>query len=385
MNELISELVGYGIEKGLVEEDDKIYVINRLLELFRLDSYTQTDKAIRQLSEILSDMTDYAAEHGLIPENTNVYRDLFDTKIMGILTPAPSVVRAKFTDLYVKNPKKATDFYYQFSQDTNYIRKDRVARDKKWKADTQYGKIDITINLSKPEKDPRDIARAATQAKNDYPKCLLCAENEGYAGTLSHPARQNHRIIPLKLDGQDYYMQYSPYVYYNEHCIVFNAKHTPMKIDESAFRKLLDFVRQFPHYFVGSNADLPIVGGSILAHEHFQGGHYEFAMAKAPVEKNFSVAGYEDVDAGIVAWPMSVIRLSGMDTDRIIALADVILNKWREYTDEEAFIYAYTDNEPHNTITPIARKRGDKFELDLVLRNNITTEEHPLGVYHPHA
>ena len=291
MNELISELVGYGIEKGLVEEDDKIYVINRLLELFRLDSYTQTDKAIRQLSEILSDMTDDAAEHGLIPENTNVYRDLFDTKIMGILTPAPSVVRAKFTDLYVKNPKKATDFYYQFSQDTNYIRKDRVARDKKWKADTQYGKIDITINLSKPEKDPRDIARAATQAKNDYPKCLLCAENEGYAGTLSHPARQNHRIIPLKLDGQDYYMQYSPYVYYNEHCIVFNAKHTPMKIDEAVFVKLLDFVRQFPHYTLGSNADLPIVGGSILSHDHFQGGHYEFAMAKAPVEKEPETKG----------------------------------------------------------------------------------------------
>ena len=385
MNELISELVGYGIEKGLVEEDDKIYVINRLLELFRLDSYTQTDKAIRQLSEILSDMTDYAAEHGLIPENTNVYRDLFDTKIMGILTPAPSVVRAKFTDLYVKNPKKATDFYYQFSQDTNYIRKDRVARDKKWKADTQYGKIDITINLSKPEKDPRDIARAATQAKNDYPKCLLCAENEGYAGTLSHPARQNHRIIPLKLDGQDYYMQYSPYVYYNEHCIVFNAKHTPMKIDEAVFVKLLDFVRQFPHYTLGSNADLPIVGGSILSHDHFQGGHYEFAMAKAPLEKEITFAGFEDVKAGIVKWPMSVIRLSAPDTERLIELADKILLTWRGYTDEAAFIFAETDGEPHNTITPIARKRGNNYELDLVLRNNITTKEHPLGVYHPHA
>ena len=385
MNELISELVGYGIEKGLVEEDDKIYVINGLLELFRLDSYTQTDKAIRQLSEILSDMTDYAAEHGLIPENTNVYRDLFDTKIMGILTPAPSVVRAKFTDLYVKNSQKATDFYYQFSQDTNYIRKDRVARDKKWKADTQYGKIDITINLSKPEKDPRDIARAATQAKNDYPKCLLCAENEGYAGTLSHPARQNHRIIPLKLDGQDYYMQYSPYVYYNEHCIVFNAKHTPMKIDEAVFVKLLDFVRQFPHYTLGSNADLPIVGGSILSHDHFQGGHYEFAMAKAPLEKEITFAGFEDVKAGIVKWPMSVIRLSAPDTERLIELADKILLTWRGYTDEAAFIFAETDGEPHNTITPIARKRGNNYELDLVLRNNITTKEHPLGVYHPHA
>ena len=385
MNELISELVGYGIEKGLVEEDDKIYVINRLLELFRLDSYTQTDKAIRQLSEILSDMTDYAAEHGLIPENTNVYRDLFDTKIMGILTPAPSVVRAKFTDLYVKNPKKATDFYYQFSQDTNYIRKDRVARDKKWKADTQYGKIDITINLSKPEKDPRDIARAATQAKNDYPKCLLCAENEGYAGTLSHPARQNHRIIPLKLDGQDYYMQYSPYVYYNEHCIVFNAKHTPMKIDEAVFVKLLDFVRQFPHYFVGSNADLPIVGGSILAHDHFQGGHYTFAMERAPIETDIIFDGYKDVRAGIVKWPMSVIRLTAKAPERLVELADRILLSWRGYTDEKAMILAETDGEPHNTITPIARRRGEDFELDLVLRNNLTTPEHPLGVYHPHA
>ena len=385
MNELISELVGYGIEKGLVEEDDKIYVINRLLELFRLDSYTQTDKAIRQLSEILSDMTDYAAEHGLIPENTNVYRDLFDTKIMGILTPAPSVVRAKFTDLYVKNPKKATDFYYQFSQDTNYIRKDRVARDKKWKADTQYGKIDITINLSKPEKDPRDIARAATQTKNDYPKCLLCAENEGYAGTLSHPARQNHRIIPLKLDGQDYYMQYSPYVYYNEHCIVFNGRHTPMKIDRSAFQKLFDFVEKFPHYFVGSNADLPIVGGSILAHDHFQGGHYEFAMAKAPIEKAWVFPGYEDVEAGIVHWPMSCIRLTCADDKRLVDLADKILTAWRGYTDESCFLFAETDGEPHNTITPIARMRDGRFQLDLVLRNNITTPEHPLGVYHPHA
>ena len=385
MNELISELVGYGIEKGLVEEDDKIYVINRLLELFRLDSYTQTDKAIRQLSEILSDMTDYAAEHGLIPENTNVYRDLFDTKIMGILTPAPSVVRAKFTDLYVKNPKKATDFYYQFSQDTNYIRKDRVARDKKWKADTQYGKIDITINLSKPEKDPRDIARAATQAKNDYPKCLLCAENEGYAGRVNHPARQNHRIIPLTINNSDWFFQYSPYVYYNEHCIVFNSKHTPMKIERATFGKLLDFVTQFPHYFVGSNADLPIVGGSILSHDHFQGGHYTFAMAKAPIEKELQFEGFSDVKAGIVKWPMSVIRISGPDKERLIELADKILLTWRGYTDEDAFIYAETNGEPHNTITPIARRRGDDFELDLVLRNNITTEEHPLGVYHPHA
>ena len=385
MNELISELVGYGIEKGLVEEDDKIYVINRLLELFRLDSYTQTDKAIRQLSEILSDMTDYAAEHGLIPENTNVFRELFDTKIMGILTPAPSVVRAKFTDLYVKNPKKATDFYYQFSQDTNYIRKDRVARDKKWKADTQYGKIDITINLSKPEKDPRDIARAATQAKNDYPKCLLCAENEGYAGRVNHPARQNHRIIPITINDTPWGFQYSPYVYYNEHCIVFNSQHVPMKIEKNTFIKLFDFVKLFPHYFLGSNADLPIVGGSILSHDHFQGGHYTFAMAKAPIEQHVVLPGFEDVEAGIVKWPLSVLRIRHKDSNRLVDLATHVLEVWRGYTDEEAFIYAETNGEPHNTITPIARKVGDTYELDLTLRNNITTEEHPLGVYHPHA
>ena len=384
MNELISELVGYGIEKGLVEEDDKIYVINRLLELFRLDSYTQTDKAIRQLSEILSDMTDYAAEHGLIPENTNVYRDLFDTKIMGILTPAPSVVRAKFNRFIMSKiqKKQPISIINSVRIQIIYVRTE-LQENKKWKADTQYGKIDITINLSKPEKDPRDIARAATQTKNDYPKCLLCAENEGYAGTLSHPARQNHRIIPLKLDGQDYYMQYSPYVYYNEHCIVFNAKHIPMKIDEAVFVKLLDFVRQFPHYTLGSNADLPIVGGSILSHDHFQGGAYTFAMAEAPYEYMFEIAGFEDVTAGCVKWPLSVIRLQGSSIGRLAKVSDYILQKWRGYTDEEAFIFSETDGVPHNTITPIARMNGNLYEMDLVLRNNITTEDRPWGVYHP--
>ena len=328
----------------------------------------------------------YAAEQMLIPDNTITYRDLFDTKIMSMLVPRPSEVVRRFYDLYEKeSPQAATDYFYKLSRDTDYIRRYRVKKDLKWTADTEFGTLDITINLSKPEKDPKAIAAAKLAKQSGYPKCLLCKENEGYAGRINHPARQNHRIIPVTINQSDWFFQYSPYVYYNEHCIVFNANHTPMKIERATFGKLLDFVQQFPHYFVGSNADLPIVGGSILSHDHFQGGHYEFAMAKAPVEKNFSVAGYEDVDAGIVAWPMSVIRLSGMDTDRIIALADVILNKWREYTDEEAFIYAYTDNEPHNTITPIARKRGDKFELDLVLRNNITTQEHPLGVYHPHA
>lgn len=383
MNELISELVAYGMDRGLVEEADQIYVVNRLLELFELEEYTPVETKGRPLAEILADMTDYAAEHGLMAEDTGAYRDLFDTKIMGMLTPAPSVVRARFEELYHKNPKDATDYYYKFSQDTNYIRKDRVAKDKKWKADTPYGEIDITINLSKPEKDPRDIARAATQVKNNYPKCLLCAENEGYAGTLSHPARQNHRIIPLKLDGQKYYMQYSPYVYYNEHCIVFNAEHTPMKIDEAVFVKLLDFVRQFPHYTVGSNADLPIVGGSILSHDHFQGGAYTFAMAKAPYEYQFQMKDFPDVTAGIIKWPMSVIRLQGSSRESLAKASDYILRKWRGYTDEDAFIFSETEGVPHNTITPIARMNGGLYEMDLVLRNNITTEDRPWGVYHP--
>lgn len=383
MNGLISELVGYGILNGLIEEADKIYVTNRLLELFGLDSYAPEDIKGRPLADILSDMTDYAVKNGLIPEDTVTYRDLFDTKVMGLLTPAPSVVRAKFKELYAESPKAATDYYYRFSQATNYIRKDRIAKDEKWKADTPYGEIDITINLSKPEKDPRDIARAAAQVKNDYPKCLLCAENEGYAGTLSHPARQNHRIIPLKLDGQNYYMQYSPYVYYNEHCIVFNEKHTPMKIDKAVFVKLLDFVRQFPHYTVGSNADLPIVGGSILSHDHFQGGAYIFAMAKAPYEHMVQIPGFDDVTAGCVKWPLSVIRLQGSDAARIAEASDHILKKWREYTDKEAFIFSETDGVPHNTITPIARMNGELYEMDLVLRNNITTEDRPWGVYHP--
>lgn len=382
MDKLISELVQYGLGCGLIAEEDKVYVTNRLLELFEQNSYVSSVEKVRKLADILLDMNDHAVECGLI-EDTTACRDLFDTKIMGLLTPAPSVVRAKFWNLYAQDPKAATDYYYQFSQDTNYIRKDRVARDEKWKADTPYGEIDITINLSKPEKDPRDIAKAAAQPKNDYPKCLLCLENEGYAGGLTHPARQNHRIIPLELDGQKYYMQYSPYVYYNEHCIVFNAEHTPMKIDHAVFVKLLDFVRQFPHYTIGSNADLPIVGGSILSHDHFQGGAYTFAMAKAPYERMFQIPGYADVTAGCIKWPMSVIRLQGSDAGRIAEASDHILRKWRSYTDEEAFIFSETDGVPHNTITPIARRNGELYEMDLVLRNNITTQERPWGVYHP--
>ncbi len=407
IQENIKKLVSYGLATGLVEPEDKIYTTNRLLELFELDELEEdvcgdsavcgatkegkcaTTEAeadvIAELESTLSEMLDYAYEQGIMKENSIVYRDLFDTKIMSMLVPRPSEVIRKFEALKAQDPKAATDYFYKFSQDTDYIRRYRIAKDRKWLATTEYGDLDITINLSKPEKDPKAIAAAKLAKQSGYPKCLLCVENEGYAGRVNHPARQNHRIIPVTINDSQWGFQYSPYVYYNEHCIVFNSAHVPMKIEHATFCKMFDFVKQFPHYIVGSNADLPIVGGSILSHDHFQGGNYEFSMAKAPVERNFTVAGFEDIEAGIVKWPMSVIRLSGPDSDRLIALADVILEKWRAYTDEAAFIFAETDGEPHNTITPIARKRGEKYELDLVLRNNITTEEHPLGVYHPHA
>ena len=399
IQERILELVEYGLVTGLVEPEDKGYTINRLLELFGLDELedevlaayetreTMTEEtAVASLEEILSAMLDYAAEHGLLEDNTVTYRDLFDTKIMGMLMPRPSEVTAKFkTLLKERGAQAATDYYYKLSCDSDYIRRYRIKKDLKWTTDTEFGTLDITVNLSKPEKDPKAIAAAKLAKQSGYPKCLLCKENVGYAGRVNHPARQNHRIIPVTINQSDWFFQYSPYVYYNEHCTVFNAKHTPMKIERATFGKLLDFVEQFPHYFVGSNADLPIVGGSILSHDHFQGGHYEFAMAKAPIEKEISFAGFEDVAAGIVKWPMSVIRMRAAKKERLIELADKILLAWRIYTDADAFIFAETDKEPHNTITPIARRRGNDFELDLVLRNNITTEEHPLGVYHPHA
>ena len=384
----IRQLTAYGIKTGLVLKEDEIYTINRLLEIFELDELSEPTEDMPEepdLEMILQRMLDYAYEKGILAENSVVYRDLFDTKIMSVLMPRPSEVIRTFRALYQESPRKATDYYYKLSCDSDYIRRYRIKKDRKWIVPTEYGDLDITINLSKPEKDPKAIAAAKSAKQAGYPKCLLCKENEGYAGRVNHPARQNHRIVPVTIQGDEWGFQYSPYVYYNEHCIVFNGKHVPMKIEHNTFCKLFDFVKQFPHYFVGSNADLPIVGGSILSHDHFQGGNYEFAMAKAPVERSFEVKGFEDIRAGVVKWPMSVIRLSGVDTDRIIALADVILNKWRGYTDEAAFIFAKTDGEPHNTITPIARKRGDHYELDLVLRNNITTEEHPLGVYHPHA
>lgn len=397
IQEDIKKLVAYGLKTGLVEKEDITFTINSLLELFELEEFEENkengaeseiksqDADVEELEAILGRMMDYAYDNGVMKENGIVYRDLFDTKIMSMLLPRPSEVIRKFNDLYDESAQKATDFYYEFSQNTDYIRRYRIKKDQKWIAPTKYGDLDITINLSKPEKDPKAIAAAKNAKQSGYPKCLLCMENEGYAGRVNHPARQNHRVIPITIHGSKWGFQYSPYVYYNEHCIVFNSKHIPMKIEHDTFCKLFDFVKQFPHYFVGSNADLPIVGGSILSHDHFQGGHFEFAMAKALIERTFSLKGFEDIEAGIVNWPMSVIRISSTDSGRLIELADVILDKWRGYTDEDAFVFAFTENEPHNTITPIARKRGDKFEMDLVLRNNITTNEHPMGVYHPHA
>lgn len=395
----ILELAEYGLTTGLVEKEDKTYTINKLMELLEVDDiedsvfeeFAKREPMTQEIAEavledILEDMMAYAYENGIMKENSIVYKDLFDTKIMGCLVARPSEIRAKFKDLYDNESSlAATDYFYKLSCDSNYIRRQRIKKDQKWTTDTEFGTLDVTINLSKPEKDPKAIAAAKNAKQSAYPKCQLCAENEGYAGRVNHPARQNHRIIPVTINNSDWYFQYSPYVYYNEHCIVFNSQHTPMKIERATFGKLLDFVTNFPHYFVGSNADLPIVGGSILTHDHFQGGHYTFAMAKAPIEKEISFEGFEDVKAGIVKWPMSVIRISGADKERLIELADKILVAWRGYTDEAAFIYAETNGEPHNTITPIARRRGEDYELDLVLRNNITTEEHPLGVYHPHA
>ena len=380
----IKKLVCYGLEKGLFSERDRIYVTNRILEILNLDEYDCEEEFTDvNLEETLKKLLDFAVEKGLI-EDSIVHRDLFDTKLMGAMMPRPSEVTDRFNELYKDSPKTATDYFYKLSCDSDYIRRYRVEKDIKWVTATEYGDLDITINLSKPEKDPKAIAAAKNAPQAGYPKCMLCRECEGYAGRLNFPARQNHRVIPVTINNSDWCFQYSPYVYYNEHCIVFNAKHTPMAINRDTFKKLLDFVKQFPHYFVGSNADLPIVGGSILSHDHFQGGNYTFAMAKAKVEYPLSFDGFNDVGAGILKWPMSVIRLSCPDSDRLIELADKILKAWRGYTDESAFIFAETQGEPHNTITPIARKKGESFELDLVLRNNITTEEHPLGVYHPH-
>ena len=384
MNTYIYGLIAHAEKTGLIEKEDRIWAVNRVLEVMDLDETEEAAPAQAPLHEILEALTENAVARGICDDN-QVARDLFDTKLMGALTPAPREIRAKFSQLYAQDPKAATDWFYAFSQDTNYIRRDRIAKDEKWQYESKYGVLDITINLSKPEKDPKAIAAAKLAPQAGYPKCLLCIENEGYAGRMNHPARQNHRIIPMTINDTPWFMQYSPYVYYNEHCIVFNSVHTPMAINRATFRKLLDFVGQFPHYFVGSNADLPIVGGSILSHDHFQGGHYTFAMERAQVEKTVAFKGFEDVQAGIVNWPMSVLRLESTDPERLVELADKILLAWREYTDEAAMVLAYTDGVPHNTITPIARRSGKAYQLDLVLRNNLTTEEHPMGLYHPHA
>ena len=384
VNGYLTALVEYGLKTGLIQDCDRTYIVNQLLMTMGLDSYEEEAAPSMELEDILAGLLSDAVSRGVIEDNITA-KDLFDTKLMGVLTPLPREVRAMFAALYAEDPQKATDWYYTLSQDTDYIRRYRIKKDLRWKTETEYGALDITINLSKPEKDPKAIAAAKAAPQSGYPKCQLCPENEGYAGRMNHPARENHRIVPITVAGANWYLQYSPYVYYNEHCIVFNAKHTPMVIDKSAFSKLLDFVTLFPHYFVGSNADLPIVGGSILSHEHFQGGHYSFPMELSPVEREIRFAGYEDIKAGIVKWPMSVIRLDGADKARLADLADKILRAWRGYTDADAFIFAETDGVPHSTITPIARRRGSDYELDLVLRNNITTKEHPLGVYHPHA
>ncbi len=381
----IDSLVSYAMNRGLAQPEDHQVLLNRLLDLLRLDDYTPSDESqTEELEEILSGILAFAVERGLCQDDITS-RDIFDTRIMGALTPMPREIIPAFREKYARSPREATDWYYRLSCDTDYIRRYRIAKDMRWKYPSEYGDMDITINLSKPEKDPKAIAAAKNAPQSGYPKCQLCRENEGYAGRMNHPARANHRIIPLEIRGESWFLQYSPYVYYNEHCIVFNSRHVPMKIDRAAFEKLLDFVTTFPHYFVGSNADLPIVGGSILSHEHFQGGHYRFAMEAAPVETEVTFRGFENIRAGIVRWPMSVLRLEGPDPTALAALSEKILNHWRAYSDESVGVLAFSDGEPHNTITPIARRSGENYQMDLVLRCNITTPEHPLGVFHPHA
>ena len=386
MNELcrlIGELAEYGVKTGLIPESERNYAINLLLDIFHEDAYEANETKGEELEDILKGLLDIAVDKGLI-EDSIVNRDLFDTRLMNAITPRPGEVIRKYQELFARSPKDATDWFYKFCGDSDYIRRYRAKKDVKWTVDTDFGELDITINLAKPEKDPKAIAAAAKMAQSSYPKCQLCVENMGYAGRLNHPARQTLRIMPITINGSEWGFQYSPYGYYNEHCILLNGEHVPMAINEDCFKKMFDFISQYPHYMIGSNADLPIVGGSILSHDHYQGGNYEFAMAKAPIEKAFKFKGFEDVEAGIVKWPMSVIRLRCADHKRLTQLSSKILAAWRAYTDEAAFVFAETDGVPHNTITPIARKKGDSFEIDLVLRNNITTDEHPMGVYHPH-
>lgn len=383
----INRLINFALNKKLITDEDVIYSTNMLLGTLNLNEFevSMVEENLETPTPILENILDYACENNLI-ENTTTERDLFDTNVMNCLMPRPSEVINKFNELYDLSPKEATEYYYDLSIASNYIRKDRIDKNIVWKAPTEYGDLDITVNLSKPEKDPRDIAKAKLIKSSSYPKCLLCKENEGFYGHINHPARQTHRIIPLNFgDGQKYFLQYSPYTYYNEHCIIFNTQHIPMKINKDTFKNLLKFTDILPHYFAGSNADLPIVGGSILSHDHYQGGHYTFAMEKAPVEKNYSISVYDDVEIGRVKWPMSVVRLTSNNKDKLLNLADHILTSWRNYSDESVNVLSHTGDEPHNTITPISRKRNGKYELDLVLRNNRTSDEHPLGIFHPHS
>ena len=384
----IRRLVNYGIDKKLINKEDEVYAINSILEVLKLDEYSDVELEKEELSHpqpILDNMLDFAYQAGLLEENTVTYRDLLDTKIMGCLTARPSEVIRNFHEDYEISPSLATERYYAAAIHSNYIRKDRIDKNLSWKAATEYGELDITINLSKPEKDPKAIAAARNLKSSSYPQCLLCKENEGYAGRVNHPARQNLRLIPVELGKEQWYLQYSPYVYYNEHCIVFKAQHEPMKITQATFDRLLAFVQKFPHYFLGSNADLPIVGGSILSHDHFQGGSYQFAMEVAPIRKQVVIKGFEDIEAGIVKWPMSVIRLRSNDIMRLSELSNHILEVWKGYSDESVEVISHSNDEPHNTITPIARYKNNKYEMDLVLRNNRTSLEHPLGIFHPHS
>ena len=383
----ISRLLEYGLQRGLIAPEDKAYAANRMLALLGLREFEPqpVEEELHTPVEPLERLCQFAAEAGLIEPDTRDGRDQFDTELMNCLMPRPSQVVREFYSLYEKDKQAATDYYYQLARSSNYIRVDRIEKDRMWTAPTPYGDLVITINLSKPEKDPKAIAAAKNAPQSGYPKCALCRENEGYLGSANQAARGNHRLIPLELGGEPWFLQYSPYVYYNEHCIVLSHEHRPMKVSRQSISRLLEFVTFLPHYFVGSNADLPIVGGSILTHDHFQGGRYEFPMAKAPIREKVCFPGFEDVEAGIVHWPMSVIRLRGKEAQRLVDLADKILTAWREYSDESAEILAYTEGTPHNTITPIARRRGEDYELDLVLRNNRTTPEHPLGLFHPHA
>lgn len=382
--EAVQGLINYGIEKHLITSVDELVVRNEIMDILRLTDWkdVKLETCEQTIDEILETLVDYACKQGIIADTSNS-RDLLDTKLMGCLTPMPREVVAEFEKHYHMGPEEATNWYYEYSQNLNYVRTGRIAKDLKWKFPCEYGVLDITINCSKPEKDPRDIAAAKKQKSSAYPKCQLCPENAGFVGTAKHPARQNLRPIPLMVAGEEWEIQYSPYGYYNEHCIVFNTKHVPMKIDAAVFVKLFDVLDFLPHYFVGSNADLPIVGGSILTHEHFQGGRYTFAMETAEVETTFDIPQYPKVKAGIVKWPMSVIRLNSEDRDELAKCCDLVLERWKAYSDSSVLVFAETDNIRHNTITPIARKKGKVYECDLVLRNNFTTKDRPLGVFHP--